>query len=70
MASIEALAIWQNVMTYFEQLERHLLEEILVSRRSARHWEPTRHDNGSAPNAVAPVGRSIGESDRLLVGRR
>jgi Luciferase-like monooxygenase/Phage integrase, N-terminal SAM-like domain len=27
---IEALSIWQNVMTYFEQLEKHLLDEILV----------------------------------------
>src|SRR5215469_6651281 len=27
---IEALSVWQNVMTYFEQLERHLLDEILV----------------------------------------
>ena len=29
-AEIEAVSIWQNVMTYFEQLERHLLDEILV----------------------------------------
>src|ERR1700751_2723464 len=29
-ARIAALSIWQNVMTYFEQLERHLLDEILV----------------------------------------
>ena len=29
-AIIEALAIWQNAMAYFEQLERHLLDEILV----------------------------------------
>src|SRR6201997_3137070 len=29
-AVIEVLSIWQNVMTYFEQLERHLLDEILV----------------------------------------
>jgi hypothetical protein len=29
-AEIEALSIWQNVMTYIEQLERQLLDEILV----------------------------------------
>jgi len=29
-AEIEALSIWQNLMTYFEQLERHLLDEIFV----------------------------------------
>jgi hypothetical protein len=27
---IEGIAIWQNVMTFFEQFERHLLDEILV----------------------------------------
>jgi small-conductance mechanosensitive channel len=27
---IEALSIWQNMMTYFEQFQRHLLDEILV----------------------------------------
>ena len=29
-AEIETFSIWQNVMTYFEQVERHLLDEILV----------------------------------------
>jgi small-conductance mechanosensitive channel len=29
-AEIEALSIWQQVMTHFEQLEKHLLDEILV----------------------------------------
>jgi hypothetical protein len=29
-AEIEAFSIWQNMMTYFEQFERHLLDEILV----------------------------------------
>jgi hypothetical protein len=35
-AEIEALSIWQNVMTYFEQLERHLLDEILVFANLAK----------------------------------
>jgi hypothetical protein len=29
-AEIEALSVWQNVMTYFEQFEGQLLDEILV----------------------------------------
>ena len=29
-AEIEALSVWQNVMTYLEQFERQLLDEILV----------------------------------------
>jgi hypothetical protein len=29
-ARIDAVSIWQNVMAHFEQLERHLLDEILV----------------------------------------
>src|ERR1700740_3190539 len=29
-ASIDAVAIWQNVVAHFEQFERHLFDEILV----------------------------------------
>src|SRR5437870_218567 len=29
-AIIDAVSIWQNAMAHFEQLERHLLDEILV----------------------------------------
>ena len=29
-ARIDAVSIWQNVVAHFEQLERHLLDEILI----------------------------------------
>src|SRR6202007_615941 len=35
-----------------------------------RHRDPTRHTNRLAPTAVAPLGLSNGDPDRLFFGRQ